>query len=182
MPIRNIELARNRSDAILFRAPRAQDGAAVWRLVRSCKPLDENSLYCNLLQCDHFCDTSIIAERSADSAVVGWISGYLIPREPDTLFVWQVAVDPIVRGRGLAGKMLSSLIGREACSGVRRLKTTITPDNEASWAFFASFARRYGEAELKSEPYFHRDSHFGGEHATEHMVTIALAQGALCAA
>src|SRR5690606_27223141 len=109
MPATETIPAPGNSDEIIYRLPRSADGANVWRLVASCKPLDENSLYCNLLQCDHFSGTSVVAERCSDGALVGWISGYLVPDEPGTLFVWQVAVDPSVQGRGVAKRMLSEI-------------------------------------------------------------------------
>ena len=166
-------LVRHKSDQLTFRLPRRDDGADVWRLIGSCEPLDENSIYCNLLQCDHFGDTCVVVERPMDNKLVGWISAYLIPDDPQTLFVWQVAVDESAQGQGVAGRMLSELLERDVCTGVNQLKTTITLDNEASWALFKSFARKRG-GQLKSEPYFRKDDHFDGAHVTEHMVTIAL--------
>ncbi|MEX2542235.1 MAG: diaminobutyrate acetyltransferase [Trueperaceae bacterium] len=180
MPTSNIQLVQersDRSDQIAFRTPRTEDGAAVWRLIRSSEPLDENSLYCNLLQCDHFGDTCVAAERASDSELVGWVSAYVMPDDQQTVFVWQVAVDESAQGQGIARKMLAALLEREACADVRRLKTTITLDNAASWALFKSFSRSKG-AELSSEPYFRRDDHFDGAHVTEHMVTIALPEEA----
>lgn len=164
---------------ITFRTPSDEDGAAVWALIRACKPLDENSLYCNLIQCDHFRDTCILAE--IEGQVVGWISAYRVPSDPDTLFVWQVAVSDRARGRGLGRKMLFELLEREACDGVMRLQTTITPDNKASWGLFRGFARRLG-ARLTDEPHYTREDHFQGRHATEHMVTIRLAEALRLAA
>ena len=94
-----------RKPATSLRTPRAEDGAAIWNLVRDCKPLDENSMYCNLIQCDHFRDTCVVAELNGQ--IAGWISAYVVPSdETRTLFVWQVAVAPAARGdervRGLA--------------------------------------------------------------------------------
>ena len=100
-----------RTDKISFRMPNADDGAAIWNLVRDCKPLDENSMYCNLIQCDHFRDTCVLAER--DGEVVGWISAYLLPDDSETLFVWQVAVSPKARGTGLGVRMLEHLLEME---------------------------------------------------------------------
>src|SRR5690606_20414192 len=162
-------LPRNQKIAPLLRQPEASDGAAVWQLVSECAPLDRNSMYCNLLQCDHFADTSIIAEHDGD--IIGWISAYIVPNEPDTLFIWQVAVAERARGLGLAGRMLQGLLDRAARGGVTALKTTITDDNEASWALFRRFAAAQG-APLEREAHFRRDEHFAGRHATEHMVTI----------
>lgn len=171
MPATDLNLVRKRSDEIIYRAPRPEDGTEVWRLVGSCGQLDDNSLYCNLLQCDHFADTCIAAERRSDGFLAGWVSGYLLPASPGTLFIWQVAVDERVQGRGIGRGMLHALLARDACSDVNEVKTTITADNKASWALFHSLARtRCGE--VHREPYFRRDQHFGGRHATEYMLTI----------
>jgi len=177
MATTDIKLVRKRSSEIVYRPPRKEDGADVWRLIQSCEPLDENSLYCNLLQCDHFGDTCIAAERSSDGALVGWISAYLLPDEDNTLFVWQVAVDQSVQGMGVGKKLLAALLDREACENVQALKTTITSDNKASWGLFSSLARRRG-GQLSHEPYFRKDAHFDGRHATEHMVTIRFTEDA----
>ncbi|WP_410218748.1 diaminobutyrate acetyltransferase [Paracoccus sp. (in: a-proteobacteria)] len=157
---------------LTLRKPRATDGTAIWELVRSCKPLDENSMYCNLVQAEHFRDTSVIAER--DGQILGWISGHLIPHQ-DALFVWQVAVSPSARGLGLARKMLMHLVGRDECATAMVLKTTITRDNGASWALFNSLARQL-DGTLDEQPHYMRGDHFGGHHPTEHMVTITLPQ------
>lgn len=155
--------------SIRLRQPRKEDGAAIWRLIGDCPPLDTNSMYANLVQCDHFADTCVLAERAGRP--VGWVSGHVIPTEPDSLFVWQVAVHRSTRGAGLGGRMLRDLLRRPGCAEVRKLKTTITRDNAASWALFARFAQSMG-GELASTPHYREDTHFDGAHATEHMVTI----------
>ena len=157
------------TDLPTLRVPETEDGAAVWDLIRECEPLDRNSLYCNLLQCDHFAETCVLADREGE--ILGWISGYIPPSEPDTLFIWQVAVSERARGMGLAGRMLEELLEREVCQDVSRLKTTITRSNAASWALFRRFADRQ-DAVLKREAHFTRDDHFEGRHDTEYMVTI----------
>ncbi|MFZ5962196.1 diaminobutyrate acetyltransferase [Thalassococcus sp. BH17M4-6] len=154
---------------VTFRKPVREDGAEIWELIRACKPLDENSMYANLLQSDHFRDTCVVAEMDGD--IVGWVSAYLMPTDADTVFVWQVAVSPKARGIGLGTRMLDALMLRDDVQGAKRMQTTITLDNDASWALFRKFAKGSG-ADLNSEAHFTRDTHFQGEHATEHMVTI----------
>lgn len=157
----------------VLRNPTKEDGAAIWSLIRRCKPLDENSMYCNLLQCDHFSDTCIVAETAGE--IRAWVSGYVPPSEPDSLFIWQVAVDASARGEGLGKKVISALMNEvsdnDDFGDIRRLKTTITRSNEASWGLFESFADDTG-AELSSEAYFKEEDHFDGAAPTEHMVTI----------
>ena len=160
--------AGNQSD-LKFRMPQGSDGAGIWQLVREAGSLDENSMYCNLLQCTHFAKTCILAESAGE--IAGWLSAYIPPDEPETLFVWQVCVAEHARGQGLARKLVEGVLEREACANVTSLKTTITPDNSASWALFRGVARSLG-APLDHAAHFEKDAHFGGAHETEHLVTI----------
>ncbi|WP_424929722.1 diaminobutyrate acetyltransferase [Amaricoccus tamworthensis] len=164
------DLTEPRTRTLRLRKPDASDGADIWALVKSCRPLDVNSMYANLIQADHFRDTCVVAER--DGEIVGWVSGHMIP-DSSELFVWQVAVGEKARGTGLGKRMLLDLIERDACNDAENLKTTITRDNTASWSLFRSFARSIG-GDLTDEPHFERDVHFDGQHDTEHMVTISL--------
>lgn len=154
-----------------LREPAPEDGADIWELVQSCKPLDENSIYCNLIQCDHFRETCIVAELGGE--IVGWVSAYILPYDPETLFVWQVAVSEKARGLGLGTEMLSELLNRKNCADVSRLQTTITADNEPSWALFRKFAEAQG-AKPDVRAYYTQALHFRERQSTEHLVTFDL--------
>ena len=153
----------------LLRVPLPEDGVAVNQLVERCTPLDPNSLYCNLLQCSHFANTSIAAFLKGE--LVGFISAYCVPERANTLFIWQVAVDESARGLGLAGKMIEGLLERESCKAIDFIETTITEDNQASWRLFEGVARRL-EAELKRSVMFDKVEHLNNEHASEMLVKI----------
>lgn len=155
--------------AINLRTPVKDDGYRLHQLVAECPPLDPNSIYCNLLQCSHFAETGVAAEIDGD--LVGFISGYIPPQQPETVFVWQVAVHEKGRGQGLAKRMLKAIVARDACKNVTHMETTITEDNEASWALFRSFARDMG-AELTYQEHFEKDTHFGGKHDSEFLLRI----------
>lgn len=167
-------VADGTGSVIRLRKPVSTDGAAISALIAQCPPLDTNSAYCNLLQCTHFADTCIVAER--DAKPVGWVSGYRPPDTPEQFFVWQMAVHPSARGENLAGRMLEALLARPQAQGVTTLITTITPDNAASWAVFRAFARRHA-ATLTHQPHFEREAHFAGAHETEHLVSLTPASG-----
>src|SRR2546426_608548 len=94
-------------------APRVEDGAAIWRIARDSQALDLNSSYSYLLWCRDFAATSVVA-RAADGEPVAFVTGYIRPDRPETLVVWQVAVDHAHRGRGLAGALLDGLTARVA--------------------------------------------------------------------
>ena len=153
----------------LFRCPLPEDGAAVHRLIADCPPLDQNSRYCNLLQCSHFSDTSIIAEIGPE--IVAFISGYILPNNENTLFVWQVAVADAARRQNIATQMLLKLLLRPVCRNVRYLETTITEENIASKTLFTKLAELLG-VPLTTTPLFTRDIHFDGKHADEILFNI----------
>ncbi|RME64844.1 MAG: diaminobutyrate acetyltransferase [Alphaproteobacteria bacterium] len=152
-----------------IRPPTATDGAAVHALIARCPPLDGNSLYCNLLQCTHFTETSALAEKG--DALVGFVSGYRLPDEPGALFVWQVAVDPAARGQGLGERLIRAILARPACAGVTVLKATVTRTNGASRAMFERLAGRLGAAH-KRTLLFDRERHLAGAHDSEYLMTI----------
>lgn len=141
-------------------------------LIAGCAPLDRNSLYLNLLQCTHFAETCVLAEGDGQGeGPSGFVSGYVIPQRPASLFIWQVAIAAAARGHGLAKRMLLDLLDRPACSGVTHIETTITPSNDASWALFRSLARSL-EAPLEQCVLFDRDQHLDGVHESEVLVSI----------
>ena len=157
-------------ESVTLRAPRSTDGMEVHDLIERCKPLDENSVYCNLLQATHFRDTSVVVE-GPDGDLLGFISGYALPDRPDTLFIWQVAVSSDARGLGLGKRMLKHILERPALEEVRYLHTTVTPDNEASWGMFKSLARDL-DAPIGTTVMFESDAHFQGAHDDEVLLQI----------
>src|SRR5690606_27498627 len=102
---------------------------------------------------------------------LGFISGYRVPARPDTLFVWQVAVDTAARGLGLASRLLMGLLTRPELADLRHIETTIGPDNRASWALFERFASRLS-ATIATTTLFESHTHFAGDHPDEILLRI----------
>jgi L-2,4-diaminobutyric acid acetyltransferase len=160
-------------DDVLMRKPVRTDGAQIYELIRRSPPLDLNSAYCYFLICEHFADTSVVCVKEGE--VIGFVSAYRPANRPETLFVWQVAVDGSQRGTGLAGLMLSSLIARPDCAGVTQVETTITPSNTASRRLFERLAERHG-AEIHTEEFIPGDA-LGEQHEAEVLHRIAPLSG-----
>lgn len=154
---------------IHIRIPQIKDGMGVNRLISSCPPLDTNSTYCNFLQCLHFADTCALAEK--DGRIVGFVSGYRVPSNPEVLFIWQVAIAEEARGCGLALRLLKDILGRSELSDIRYLHTTISPDNKASWSVFERLAEQR-KAPCESSLLLGRDEHFEGKHDDEMLLSI----------
>ncbi len=124
---------------LVLEAPTLRDGAAVWALIRDAGGLDLNSPYAYLLLCERFAATSLVARDG--QGLAGAVLGLRLPTQPDTLFVWQVAVAPRARRSGLGLAMLSALARARGCAGISYLEAHVGPDNAASEALFRAFAR-----------------------------------------
>ncbi|NLG56607.1 MAG: diaminobutyrate acetyltransferase [Rhodococcus sp.] len=155
-------------DAVTFRCPEISDGVRLWEIAKNSQVLDLNSSYAYLLWCRDFSRSSVVAV--SEGSPVGFVTGFIRPESPDTLFVWQVAVDSSQRGKGIAAKMLDELMYRLAADGVTRLETTISPDNEASIALFTALARRRGVEISKQELFAPGD--FPDGHEAEDLFTV----------
>jgi L-2,4-diaminobutyric acid acetyltransferase len=159
--------------AVTTRRPTAADGAGMWRVARDSGELDLNSSYAYVLLAEHFSETCRVAVVPDDEAadgerVVGFVTGYRLPDDVAHLFVWQVAVDEAVRGRGVAGRMLDALV--DAAPDVTTLKTTVAEENVASRTLFVRWAARRG-ATIETTPLFTADQ-FPDSHADEPLLVI----------
>ena len=126
---------------IVLRNPRFEDGLKIFKLIQAGPPLDLNSVYYYYILCRDFSETCVVAEMQ--DTIVGFISAYCRPGEPSCLFVWQVAVAPLMRGRHLATDMLEWLFSQPDCEDVTVLETTVTPSNKASEKLFRRFAESH---------------------------------------
>ncbi|MGR6997408.1 diaminobutyrate acetyltransferase [Yinghuangia aomiensis] len=157
------------ADGLVLEAPGVDDGADLWRLTRDAGSLDLNSAYHYLLWCRDFAATSVVARR--DGNMCGFVTGYVRPDVPDTLMVWQVAVAPAMRKRGLAARMLDELLERRRPFGQCFIEATVTPDNGASAALFRAFGRDSGTAARECELFTSRQFP-GGAHDPEVLFRI----------
>jgi len=156
----------NKNDIVL-RKPRKEDGKKIHKLVESTKVLDVNSEYLYLLQSTHFQDLCSVA--TYEDKVIGFVSGYIIPNEPSTLFIWQVAVDSDFRGNDLARRLIMEIIQREELN-INYLHTTVSPSNNASIRVFEKLAEHF-KTNMKSAEFFTADD-FEHQHEEEVLYKI----------
>lgn len=156
------------SVAVSFRRPQAEDGAAMWRLVKEMGTLELNSAYFYVLFARDFADTGVVAETS-DGRLAGFIAGHHPPARPDAVFVWQIGVAPRMRRQGLGHRMLDALVDRQS-SHVQWLEATVSPDNEPSMGLFRVFARERGLECIESD--YLASRLFPGEHEAERLFRI----------
>ncbi|MFC4603389.1 diaminobutyrate acetyltransferase [Rhodococcus kronopolitis] len=157
-----------RAETMTLRRPRLSDGTRMWQIACDSGVLDVNSSYAYLLWCRDFRNTSAVAEL--DGRVVGFVTGYIRSEAPDTVFIWQVAVDAAARGRGIGVAMLDRVLTRVRPFSVRFVETTITAQNSGSIAMFTSLARRH-DTGIYCRPLLSAD-HFPDTHETEDLYTI----------
>ena len=160
------------SDEIHIRKPQANDGYDIHQLIANSPPLDLNSVYSYYLLSEHFRDSCVVAE--SQGKVVGFLSAYRLPQEPQTLFVWQVVVNRALRGKRVAWRMLESLLQRFDGDEVQRVEATVNPSNTASRGLFERLATKQGTT--LEEDIFLEATAFGpgGGHESEILIRVPL--------
>lgn len=157
-----------------YREPRLEDGARIHRMVLEAGTLDVNSAYLYFLLADHFRDTCVIAQ--SDTEFCGFLTAYRLPRDPGTLFMWQIAVHPDWRGKGIASGLLDEVTQRPWFDAIRRVELTISPDNTASQALFRRWAAKLNRP-LAVSPYLSSELLNSGQntgHQPEDLYSIEL--------
>lgn len=155
---------------VYIRPPCLADGAAIKSLVENSGTLDLNSTYLYFLLAGHFAQTCAVAETNGE--LVGFVTAYRLPDNPDILFVWQIAVSDKFQGQGLASRLLQNLSLRDWFGDISQVQCTISPSNKASNSLFAKFAD-YLKAELVISPFLEKH-HLGKEHEEEPLVALFL--------
>jgi len=156
--------------SILLRKPIKSDAKDIYQLVKDTNVLDVNSEYLYLLQTTHFKEYCCVA--TLDDQLVGFVSGYLLPDQEETLFIWQVAVSETARGRGLAGKMIIDILQRESTKNVHYVHTTISPSNSSSQRLFEKLSSEYGVSFTQETMFEIKD--FNNAHEDEVLYKIQL--------
>ena len=162
-------LGNDKNRSIKIRKPLIEDGNPIYHLVKKCTPLDINSLYSYLLICTHFNQTSVVTELNNN--IIGYISAYINPHQKKTLFIWQVAVHPGMRGKGLATRMIMDILKREETKSVEFIETTVTPSNKASMSLFAKIASQM-DTDLQKFPFLTSDLFGKSNHEEELLLRI----------
>lgn len=135
--------------------PEIEDGKEIYKLVKDSQVLDVNSEYLYLLQCSHFKDCCAVAKT--EDEVLGFASGYKLPEDENTLFIWQVCVDPKAKGQGLAKKMILDILKRDFTTPIITIHTTISPSNTASQRAFEKLAKELRAPMKKSTMFATKD-------------------------
>ncbi len=133
---------------VVFRSPVPADALPVWEMVRDSDGLDTNSLYYYRLWFRDFAETSLVAESEGE--VVGFLSGYRRPEEPDVYLVWQEAVRPRHGIPGLGVTLFDRAVERQIQRGARYMETTVSLDNRAILMVINRFAKVRGLTVEKS--------------------------------
>ncbi|QKF82306.1 diaminobutyrate acetyltransferase [Halarcobacter ebronensis] len=153
---------------IYIRKPTKEYSKQVFRLIKECENLDLNSEYLYLLQNTHFKESCSIAV--CENRVVGFVSGYKLPNEPEILFIWQVAINEEFRGIGLANKLISNTLKRKLNSGITRIHTTVSPDNKSSIKMFTKLAKNL-DTKIIAKKFFKKED-FINSHEEEVLYEI----------
>lgn len=153
---------------VVYRPPDPGDALTVWDMVDRSDELDNNSPYYYALWFRDFAASSLVA--TVDGEIVGFLTGYLRPEQPDTYMVWQTAAKPRHGIPFLGVKLFEEAVGRAAGAGARYVEATVSADNKAIIMVLRKLARSHA-AEIETEVLFPADQ-FPGEHHDEVLYRI----------
>ena len=125
----------------VFRPPVPEDGPAVWKLVENTAGLDSNSVYYYTLWFRDFTGGSLVA--TTDDELVGFVTGYRRPAEPETYFVWQTAVNPRHGIPFLGVKLFQAAADQQMANGARYVEATVSAENKAILMVLKQFAKKH---------------------------------------
>lgn len=155
--------------AIKFRESTLGDGLAIWEVVKATGVLDVNSTYCYHLLSYFFGNTTVVAVD--DDAIIGFVSGYITPKDPSVAFLWQIGFLPSYQGQGLGKKLLNYWMSLPAVSDITQFHTTISPDNKASQGLFRSWSASHGFS-ISTRPFLAATDFGTGAHEPEDLYII----------
>lgn len=153
---------KDTSTPITVRIPTRDDASDMWHLANGA--VDANSPYSYLMMVEYLADTCAVAVDE-DDKIAGFVTGFRLPADLSTLFIWQIAVSAERRGLGIGAQMLDDLAARPAVPRLRHLEASVTPGNQASAGLFRAFAESR-QAECVEEPLF-AAADFPGTHDPE---------------
>ncbi len=146
------------NSSFLLRKPDKNDSKEIFQLIKSVGTLDLNSQYLYLLQTTHFQNTCSVAIYN--EKIVGFVSGYIIPDDKETLFIWQVAVSNEVRGQNLAMKIILDIFNKNNTSNnIKYILSTVSPSNIASQRVFEKIANKLN-TKIENKTLFSIDDFF----------------------
>jgi L-2,4-diaminobutyric acid acetyltransferase len=144
------------------RTPTRNDAQTMWRLADG--NVDSNSPYSYLMLVEYLAGTCAVAVGD-DGAIAGFVTGFRLPDDPSTLFIWQIVVAPERRGLGVGKQLLDGVADRPAVPRLRHLEASVTPGNDASEGLFREFAAARRTACVEEELFDAAD--FPGTHDPE---------------
>ena len=155
-----------------LRAPKGQDKAGIIALSKGTGSDVMGDVHGSLVANRFSPETSVVAEL--DGELVGWALAYVLPFDPETLFIWTVEVSEAAEDTGLSSLMLGHLMRQNACLNVTRVQTCIPSDEEDNRALFRRFAN-WQRSKMKIEPFVTQALFPRNRHKNQNLVTIELA-------
>lgn len=127
---------------VCYRKPSVRDASAVYSLVAQTAALDLNSWYYYAVFFRDFTETSMVVE--VDGEFAGFVTAYLCPDKPDTLFLWQTATTLNHGVPNLGLDLIVQLIKDvQQRSQVRYIEATVDPKNKAISMQFRLLTRKF---------------------------------------
>lgn len=111
------------------------DLTALLAIERDCFGHDAMPVYSFVQYLELFPSTTLVAEGAEGGPPAGFVIAGA-SEDPDTAWILDVAVSPAMQGRGVARRLLETVLETLRARGAGRVRATVAPSNSASLALF----------------------------------------------
>ena len=151
-----------------LRTPEIEDARESFRIARNEPNIDANTEYYYMIWYRDFSETSLVAV--SEGKQIGYLTAFISPKNPDTLFIWQIATMPHHGVPNLGIKMMTHVVDKAKRKGVEYVEATVSPDNRPINYVMRLLAKRLA-ANYSTSMLFNPDA-FEGSHEAELMYRI----------
>ncbi len=115
-------------------------------LLNDCRPyVFAHNEYLYWMLAEYYNSTSFVCYDSG--SVIGFVSG-LLSADKSTVFVWQLCIHPNYRRKGIANRLLKSVLDVVVANNIQSIQLSMAQENAASYKLFEGFS---GENSLTME-------------------------------
>ena len=164
----NKSALRSKSNQVQFSNAELRHSKQIQKLVSLTDRLQANGSYFYAIFCTEFSETSFVALRGTE--VIAFVIGFMLPKRPDTYFLWQTAVKPRHGVPNLALDLIHFGVNKRIESGAVAVSASVDDENVAINQLLSALARRMDGRISTKEMFSAEEMSFG--HDRTHSETL----------
>ncbi|GEM_PF-3598627 len=159
--------------AVEYRKASVEDAKEIHTIVKNTPGIDDNSLYYYSLWLKEFDQSNVVATQN--NKIIAFLTAFRKPKDPETLFLWQLAAIPRHGVPDLGVRLAYHLIDYEIDNNLSGVEATIDLNNKSILYVMKKIEKKYN-GKMLMEEYLSEDFLSGNDehHHSETLLKIIL--------